>query len=85
MANAQRLKNVPGRKNDVSDAEWIEKLLRHDLIEKSFVPPGEIRELRDLTRLRKKWVNHLTAEKNRIQKVLEGSNMKLSTVKSTYN
>lgn len=80
LANAQRIKNVPGRKTDVSDAEWIAKLLRHGLIEKSFVPPVDIRELRDLTRLRKKWVGHLTSEKNRIQKVLEASNVKLGTV-----
>jgi transposase len=80
LANAQRIKNVPGRKTDVSDAEWIAKLLRHGLIEKSFVPPVEIRELRDLTRLRKKWTGHVTSEKNRIQKVLECSNVKLSSV-----
>lgn len=82
LANAQRIKNVPGRKTDVSDAEWIAKLLRHGLIEKSFVPPVDIRELRDLTRLRKKWIGHLTSEKNRIQKVLECSNVKLSSVVS---
>jgi len=80
LANAQRIKNVPSRKTDVSDAEWIAKLLRHGLIEKSFVPPIDIRELRDLTRLRKKWIGHLTSEKNRIQKVLESSNVKLGTV-----
>jgi len=80
LANAQRIKNVPGRKTDVSDAEWIARLLRHGLIEPSFVPPPMIRELRELTRLRKKWVAHLTAEKNRIQKVLECSNIKLGTV-----
>jgi transposase len=80
LANAQRIKNVPGRKTDVSDAEWIAKLLRHGLIEKSFVPPEDIRNLRDLTRLRKKWVGHMTSEKNRIQKVLEASNIKLSSV-----
>ncbi len=54
LANAQRINNVPGRKTDVSDAEWIAKLLRHGLIEKSFVPPEDIRQLRDLTRYRKK-------------------------------
>ena len=80
LANAQRIKNVPGRKTDITDAEWIAKLLRHGLIEKSFVPPVDIRELRDLTRLRKKWIGHLTSEKNRIQKVLECSNVKLGTV-----
>ena len=66
VANAQRIKNVPGRKTDVFDAEWIAKLLRHGLIEKSFVPSEDLRELRDLTRLRKKWIDNLTSEKNRI-------------------
>lgn len=80
LANAQRIKNVPGRKTDVSDAEWIAKLLRVGLIEKSFVPAEDLRELRDLTRLRKKRVGNLTAEKNRIQKMLEASNVKLGTV-----
>ena len=80
VANAQRIKNVPGRKTDVSDAEWIAKLLRHGLIEKSFVPSQDLRELRDLTRLRKKWIGNLTSEKNRISKVLECSNVKLSSV-----
>lgn len=80
LANAQRIKNVPGRKTDVSDAEWIAKLLRVGLIEKSFIPPTDIRELRDLTRLRKKWVGHITSEKNRIQKTFECSNIKLSSV-----
>jgi transposase len=80
LANAQRIKNVPGRKTDVSDAEWIAKLLRHGLIEKSFVPSQDLRELRDLTRLRKKWIGNLTAEKNRISKTLECSNIKLGSV-----
>jgi transposase len=80
LANAQRIKNVPGRKTDVSDSEWIARLLRYGLIEPSFVLPPVIRELRDLTRLRKKWVGYLTKEKNRIQKVLECSNIKLSSV-----
>lgn len=82
LANAQRIKNVPGRKTDVSDAQWIAKLLRVGLIEKSFVPSEDLRELRDLTRLRKKRVGNLTAEKNRIQKFLEASNVKLGTVVS---
>lgn len=80
LANAQRIKNVPGRKTDVCDAEWIAKLLRFGLIEKSFVPSEDLRELRDLTRLRKKRIGNLTAEKNRIQKMLEASNVKLGTV-----
>lgn len=80
LANAYRIKNVPGRKTDVSDAEWIAKLLRHGLIERSFVPSQDLRELRDMVRLRKKWVSNLTAEKNRIQKYLECSNVKLGAV-----
>lgn len=80
LANAQRIKNVPGRKTDISDAEWIAKLLRAGLIEGSFVPPQDIRELRELTRHRKKMVQHATAEKNRIQKVLESAGIKLSSV-----
>jgi transposase len=80
LANAQRIKNVPGRKTDVADAEWIAKLLRYGLIEKSFVPPADIRELRDLTRFRKKIIGDMTAEKNRIQKTLECSNIKLGSV-----
>ncbi|RCX22547.1 transposase [Fontibacillus phaseoli] len=77
LANAQRIKNVPGRKTDVSDAEWIAKLLLHGLVEPSFVPPSELREL---TRLCKKQVGGLTAKKNRLQKVLECANIKLGTV-----
>jgi len=80
LANAQRIKNVPGRKTDISDAEWIAKLLRSGLIEGSFVPPQDIRELRELTRHRKKLVHHMTAEKNRIQKVLESAGIKLASV-----
>jgi transposase len=80
LANAHRIKNVPGRKTDVSDAEWIAKLLRHGLIERSFVPSVDLRELRELVRLRKKWIGNLTAEKNRIHKALECSNVKLGTV-----
>lgn len=80
LANAQRIKNVPGRKTDVGDAEWIAKLLRVGLIEPSFVPSEDLRELRDLCRLRKKRVGNLTAEKNRIQKYLECGNVKLGSI-----
>lgn len=66
LANAQRIKNVTGRKTDVSDAEGIAKLLRHGLVEPSFIPPADLRELRELTRLRKKQVGGLTAKKNRL-------------------
>lgn len=79
LANAQRIKNVPGRKTDVKDAEWLAKLLRCGLIEKSFVPPIEIRDLRDLTRYRKKLVHDTTQEKNRIHKILQDANVKITT------
>lgn len=79
LANAHHIKNLPGRKTDINDAEWIAKLLRSGLIESSFVPPVEIRELRDLTRYRKKLVHDATAEKNRIHKLLQDANIKLTT------
>ncbi|TYR75169.1 IS110 family transposase [Rossellomorea vietnamensis] len=79
LANAQRIKNVPGRKTDISDAAWIAKLLRAGLIESSFVPPVEFRDLRDLTRYRRKLIGHATSEKNRIHKILQDANIKLST------
>ncbi len=79
LANAQRIKNVPGRKTDVKDAEWIGQLLRSGLIEGSFVPPVEIRNLRDLTRYRKKLLQDTTQEKNRIHKVLQDANIKITT------
>jgi len=79
LANARTIKNVPGRKTDVKDAEWIAKLLRNGLIESSFVPPEPIRDLRDMTRHRKKLLGNLTAEKNRIHKYLQDANIKLTT------
>ncbi|MDR4287582.1 IS110 family transposase, partial [Bacillus thuringiensis] len=80
LANAQRIQNVPARKTDVADAEWIAKLLRYGLIEKSFVPPSDIRELRDLTRLRKKMSGNMNAAKNSTQKTLVCSNNKLGSI-----
>lgn len=82
LANAKHIKNVPGRKSDIQDCEWIAKLVRCGLIEESFIPPRPIRELRDLTRYRKKLVNQATAERNRVQKVLEDANIKLSCATS---
>ena len=79
LANARMIKNVPGRKTDVNDAEWIAKLLRNGLIESSFVPPEPIRDLRDMTRYRKKLIGNITAEKNRIHKLLQDANIKLTT------
>ena len=82
IANAQHIKAVPGRKTDVKDAEWIADLLRHGLLKKSFVPPEEIRELRDLVRYRRKLIEGRTAERNRLLKFLEGANVKLASVVS---
>jgi len=80
VGNAHHIKNVPGRKTDVKDAEWLGHLLRHGLIAKSFVPPQPIRELRDLLRYRRKLVESRTAERNRLSKLLETANIKLSSV-----
>jgi len=82
LANAKHVKNVPGKKTDIKDAEWLAKLLRSGLIEGSFVPPEAIRDLRDLTRYRKKLVNNRTAEQNRIHKILQDANIKLTSVLS---
>ena len=80
VANAQHVKKVPGRKTDVKDAEWIADLLCHGLLRSSFVPPQPIRELRDLTRYRRKLVESRSAERNRLLKVLETANIKLASV-----
>ena len=82
LANAQHIKQVPGRKTDVKDAEWIAELLRHGLIRASFVPDRAQRELRELTRYRTSLVQERAAEVNRLQKVLEGANVKLPSVAS---
>ena len=82
LANAQHIKNVPGRKTDVSDAMWIADLLAHGLIRGSFVPPTPIQELRDLTRTRKQLVREISQHSLRIQKVLEDANIKLGSVLS---
>jgi transposase len=82
VVNAQHLKAVPGRKTDVRDAEWIADLLRHGLLRPSFIPDRPERELRELTRYRTTLLQQRTAEVNRIQKVLEGANIKLASVAS---
>lgn len=82
VGNAHHIKNVPGRKTDVRDSEWIADLVRHGLIARSFVPPKPIRELRDLLRYRRKLVESRTAERNRLHKLLESANIKLATVAS---
>jgi transposase len=80
LANARRIKNVPGRKTDVKDSEWICKLLKNGLIEKSFIPPESIRYLRDLTRYRRSLSQDLGAAKNRLLKFFESVNIKVSSV-----
>jgi len=80
VANAHHVKKVPGRKTDVKDAEWLADLLCHGLLRSSFVPPKPIRELRDLVRYRRKLVQSQAAERNRLLKVLEDSNIKLASV-----
>jgi transposase len=82
LVNAAHIKAVPGRKTDVKDAEWLADLLRHGLLRASFVPARPQRELRELTRYRTSLVRERTAEVNRVQKVLEGANIKLSSVAS---
>jgi transposase len=80
LVNAQHIKAVPGRKTDVRDCEWIADLLRHGLLAPSFVPDRPHRELRELTRYRTALVHERAAEVNRLQKTLEGANIKLGTV-----
>ena len=80
VVNAQHIKQVPGRKTDVADAAWIASLLRHGLLRPSFIPERAQRELRDLTRYRRSLVDAHTAEVNRLQKTLEGANLKLASV-----
>jgi transposase len=80
LVNAQHMKAVPGRKTDMKDAEWIAELLQHGLLRASFVPPRPQRELREVTRYRSKLVEERARLVNRIQKVLEDSNVKLASV-----
>ena len=82
VGNARHIRNVPGRKTDVKDAEWIADLVRHGLIAKSFVPPPALRELRELLRYRRKLVDSQAAERNRLLKLLETANVKLASVVS---
>jgi transposase len=83
VGNASHMRNVPGRKTDVKDAEWIADLVRHGLVRASFVPPPEVRVLRDLVRHRKALVGTLAAERNRTLKLLESAGIKLAGVMSS--
>jgi transposase len=80
LVNAQHIKAVPGRKTDVRDCEWIADLLRHGLLRASFVPDQPQRDLRELTRYRASLVQERSREISRLQKTLEGANIKLSAV-----
>jgi len=80
LVNAAHVKQVPGRKTDKADARWLAKLMRHGLLQASFIPPVEQRELRDLTRYRTKLVQERGREVNRVQGVLERANIKLASV-----
>lgn len=82
LVNARHIKAVPGRKTDVRDCEWLADLLRHGLLRASFIPPREIRELRELTRYRQTLLREHTAVANRLQKLLESGNIKLGQVAS---
>jgi transposase len=80
LVNAAHIKAVPGRKTDVKDCEWIANLLCHGLLKGSFIPPEPIRDLRDLTRYRKSLTDERVREVNRLHKLLESANIKLSSV-----
>jgi transposase len=85
LVNARHIKNVPGQKTDKKDSRWIAKLLISGLLKGSFIPPKEIRELRDLTRYRRKITAQIASEKNRIHKIFEDANIKLSSVLSNMS
>jgi transposase len=82
VVNAHHIKAVPGRKTDLRDAEWIADLLRHGLVRGSYIPDRPQRELRELVRYRRSLIGNRTQVVNRIQKVLEGANIKLASVAS---
>lgn len=85
VVNARHMKAVPGRKTDIKDAEWIADLLQHGLLEASYIPGKDQRELRELVRYRKSLVGERNREVNRLQKMLEGANIKLSGTVSDIN
>lgn len=85
LVNARHVKNVPGHKTDKKDSAWLSKLLLSGLLKGSFIPKVEIRDLRDLVRYRKKITESISKEKNRIIKILEDANIKLSSVLSNVD
>jgi len=85
LVNARHVKNVPGHKTDKKDSAWLSKLLLSGLLKGSFIPPQDIRELRDMVRYNKKLIGQISSEKNRIIKILEDCNIKLSSVLSNVS
>lgn len=85
VVNASHMKALPGRKTDVQDAEWISDLLRYGLLRASFIPDRDQRELREIARYRKSMVEERARELNRLQKMLEGANIKLDSVVKNIN
>jgi len=85
LVNARHLKNIPGNKTDKKDSRRISKLLLAGLLKGSFIPPKPVREMRDLTRYKRRIIEQIASEKNRIQKFLEDANIKLSTVVSNMS
>ena len=83
LCNAMHVKNVPGRKTDLSDAEWLADVAAHGMVRPSLVPPSEIRELRELTRYRKTQVDARVKEIQRLEKVLQDAGIKLTSVASS--
>ena len=84
VVNANHMRNLPGRKSDVADAEWIATLLRHGLLEKSFVPPAPIRDLRECSRLHRTFVQERSRYVNRLEKFLQAHGFKFSSVMSDF-
>ena len=82
LANAREMNNVPGRKTDIGDSRWIAGLLRHGLLKSSFIPPQDVRQWRDLTRLRKKYVHTVGDYRKRTHKLFELANIKIYSVVS---
>lgn len=83
VVNAHHMKTVPGRKTDIKDAEWIAQLLQHGLLKASYIPNREQRELREIVRYRKNLIEERSRELNRLEKTLEGANIKLSSFVSS--
>lgn len=82
LVNARHIKYVPGHKTDCKDSAWIAKLLSSGLLKGSFIPPGQVREMRDLFRYKKKLIGQRVSERNRLQKILEDANIKLGNIVS---